>query len=115
LVSAALLAANRAVYSVRPAADNVIALAADKPWWLYLHVIAAVLLTATMFVRRGQPWAGVVSVCVMGTWSLLLLAWGLSTASRVSLLGPSLGLVIATVAIGTTVAWTDRTARPAGR
>jgi hypothetical protein len=100
----------RAVYSIQPPPDNVIALAADKPWWMWLHLAAGLLQVAVLLLRRARHVAGYVSVSVMGTWSLLLLTWGLSVP-RVSLLGPALGLIVAVCAGGTTVAWADRGAR----
>lgn len=108
----------RATYSFRPDPGNVIALAADKPWWMWVHLSAGLFQIAALAIprlRRRRPLAGAWSVTVMGVWSLLLLAWGLGAARPVSLLGPALGLVLAACAVGTTVAWTDRTSRGPGR
>jgi hypothetical protein len=105
---AVLQLTRRAVYSIPPSADNVIALAAGKPWWAWIHLAAGLALWVTLGLRRGQTGAGYWSVAVMGTWSALLLVWGLGAVRPVSLVGPVLGLVIAIAAIGTTTAWSDR-------
>ena len=102
---------DRAVYSFAPDPDSWLALAADKPYWMWLHLSAGVAQVVSLIACRGRPTAGAWSITVMGVWSLLVLAWGVGAARPVSLLGPTLGLVLAACAVGTTVAWTDRATR----
>lgn len=69
----------------------------DHPAWPVVHGLAAVWLAVSLW--RGATrvsWAhALVSTPVLGVWSLAAVAWGLTSAVPVSLVGGSVTLLVA--------------------
>lgn len=87
--------------------EAMLGLVADHPWWTALHTLAAVAIATTTTARRLE-WAAMgLSACVMGVWSALILAWRLGATPPLPLLGPTLGLIVAALAMWLAHYWTD--------
>lgn len=77
---------------------DVIQEAADSSLWLPINLFCGVLIVMTLGHNRLQRKALSLSFATMGTWSFFTLIWGLYPISKVSLAGPILGLIVATIA-----------------
>jgi hypothetical protein len=83
--------------------------------WEWLNSIAALVLIASLAVRRYQVTALGMATGIMGAWSFLNLLWGLSVPHNpVSLVGPILGGGVTTVAYLLCLSWAGNT-EPAPR
>ena len=105
-VIACLDLADRAAYGRVP--RGLIGDAADHPAWTVLQLLAGTLLALAILTRSHISAAISLSVGVLGGWSLLLLVWGLGLRPPVSLVGPSLGLLVTILALVLADRWADR-------
>ena len=91
-------AADVAVYQGHPGEfdNDLLNVIADHPAWAAAHLVAIVLLLLSR--TAAHTWAAWTwTTVVLATWGIIQLVQGVTLARPVSLVGPSLVLVIATV------------------
>lgn len=70
----------------------------DNDLWLPINVGCALFILSGLGNSKWQCRALSVSFAAMGTWSFFTLMWGMYPVSEVSLAGPVLGMIVATIA-----------------
>lgn len=87
---------------------GVLGMAADHPARTAIQLAMAVAVAAAMVTGRARAITLCVSGSVLVAWSALMLAWGVTLAPPVSLVGPCLGIVVGAGAWALADAWAVR-------